>query len=262
MVKVSQLHSIELADAYVHLLENPPRTDYTLHRIYQKEVNGAPLKQAELVIAGAETREKIPLTQEFPVHFKKTYFPKAFFTDPKVEFDATAKAAELLDMPGPIGHESHVFRNTFIPGKPWNRHSPFGITPEDRNFQVAAGLPEMQMIGLWAMLEEVYAQVKKLHAARMLHGDLQLHNIIVCPSPIRPFLIDWEVCTVSFEGSEEDWEKRRLNDLREILREAVFAQSKLGLQEGALSAECLERLPELFDNPKSVLRRLKEIGVH
>jgi hypothetical protein len=262
MVKLSALHSIELAEAYQHLLKQPQQKDYTLHNIYLKEVNGTPLKQAELVIAGAQTREAIPLAAEFPVHFKKSYFPQSFFTDPQVEFESTAQAAKILEMPGPIGYERTVFRNSFIPGKPWNRHSPFGITPEDRNFQVARSVPESQLIGLWVLLEQVYAQIKKLHAKRFLHGDLQTHNVIVCSSPIRPFIIDYEVSVVEFTGSDEEWEKRRLEDLREFLREAVFVQSVLGRQEGELSAESLELLPKLFENPKSVLKRLKEIGVH
>lgn len=262
MVKLSELHSIELADPYLSLLEKPQQKDYTLHRIYQKEVNGLPLKLAEIVIAGAETRAAIPLAAQFPVHFKKTYFPKSFFTDPKVEYEATRTAAQLLGMPGPIGFEQTVFRNSFIPGKPWNRHSPFGISPVDRNFQVARSVPETQLIGLWYLLEQVYDQMKKLHAQRFLHGDLETHNIIVCHSPLRPFIIDYEVAVVEFKGSEEDWEKKRLEDLCEILREAMFIQSVLGQQEGPLSSESLELLPKLFENPKSVLRRLKEIGVH
>lgn len=262
MVKLSDLHSIELADAYQHLLEKPQLKDYTLHKIYLKEVNGAPLKQAELVIAGLQTREAIPLAAEYPVHFKKTYFPKSFFTDPKVEFEATTKAAQILDMPGPIGHEPFVFRNSFIPGKAWNRHSPFGISPEDRNFQIARTLPEAQLIGLWYLLEQIYGQVKKLHATRFLHGDLETHNIIVCNSPLRAFIIDYEVSVADFKGSEEDWEKLCLKDLREILREAVFIQSVLGRQESELSVESFNLLPQLFSNPKSVLKRLKEVGVH
>lgn len=262
MVKLSDLHSIELADAYLHLLDNPQRSDYTLHRIYQKEVNGTPLKQAELVIAGSQTREAIPLTREFPVHFKKSYFPQSLFTDPKVEYESTAEAARLLGMPGPLGYEAAAFRNTFIPGRPWDRLSPFGVTPEDRNFQLARDMPGAQLIGLWYLLEQVYAQIKTLHAQRFLHGDLQTHNVIVCSSPIRAFLIDFEVSVVKFEGDDATWEKRRLEDLREFLKEAVYVQSALGRQEGELSAESLELLPKLFKDANSVAKRLKEIGVH
>lgn len=262
MVKLSELHSIQLAEAYEHLLTRPQQKDYTLHNIYLKTANDTPLKQAELVLAGKQTREAIPLTAEYPVHFKKTYFPQSLFTDPKVEFASTQKAAEILGMPGPIGFEANVFRNSFIPGKSWNRLSPFGILPEDRNFQLARELPEAQLIGLWWLLEQVYTQVKTLHAHRFIHGDLQMHNVIVCNSPIRAFIIDYEVSIVDFTGDDETWEQKRRADLHEILREAVFIQSALGRQEGDLSGESMELLPHLFQNPKNILRRLKDIGAH
>jgi hypothetical protein len=45
-------------------------------------------------------------------------------------------------------------------------------------------------------------QIEKLHAQRFCHGDLELHNIVICALPIQTFLVD-------FESSERAFLARR-----------------------------------------------------
>jgi hypothetical protein len=262
MVHLSEQHSIELAEEYRHLLKRPQQKDYVLHTIYVKTVNEMPLKQAELVIAGNETLESVPRARHYPVHFRKTYYPQSFFTDPRVEFDTTQKAADLLGMPEPVGYSRTVFRNSFIPGRTFDRVSPFGASPEDRNIAIGRDAPVAQLAGIWRLLEEIFAQITTLHENRFSHGDMQLHNILVCPSPLRAFLIDFEVSVADFDGPDEDWEKKVYTDLEEILREAIYVQTALGCQQGPLAERSLELLPRLFRNPKPFENRLTEVGLH
>ncbi len=262
MVELSTFHRIALAEEYEHLVKHPQRTDYSLHTVYVKEVNGQPLKQADLVIAGVETREKIPQAEKYPVHFRKTYYPQSFFTDPAIEFEATQRAAEILHAPAPVGYSKTKFRSSFIPGRTYKKLSPFGASPYDRNINLARQCPEGQLIGLWHILEEIYRQLKRLHEHRFLHGDMQLQNIIVCPSPIRAFLVDFEVSVLDFDGPDEEWEEKCLADEEEILREAIYIQTALGQQQGELSERSVEMLSKLFPRPARFEETLKEAGLH
>ncbi len=261
MVSLSQFHSIQLAEEYEHLLKKPQEKDYVLHTIFVKTVNEQPLKQADLVIAGNQTLKDVPLARDYPVHFRKTYYPQSFFADPKIEFETTARASELLQMPGPVGYSSNIFRNSYIPGKTYNRLTPFGATPEDRNIHIASDTPEAQLIGLWKLLEDVYQQIDLLHKQRFAHGDLQLQNILVCPSPLKAFLIDFEVAVMDFDGPDEEWEKKVFVDLEAILREAVYVQTALGRQTGGLAEKSMDYLGRLFRHPQVFERRLTEVGL-
>lgn len=255
---LSPLHSVEIAEAYAHLVEQPSEKDFPLHTIARKTAaNGRPLVHSELVIAGRQTRETYPLAARYPVHFLKSYHPWSLHGDPAVEFENTRAAAEILGSPPPIGCDANTFRSTFIPGRPLSKLSPFtGVEPPDRCIPLAREADSAALIGLWRIAEEVFSQLETLHARRFAHGDAELHNIIVCLAPVRAFLIDFESSERDFSGSEKQWTEQRRRDRCELLRLAVFLQCGLGRQAGALAETALQALPYIFRHPSALLASL------
>jgi len=112
------------------------------------------------------------------------------------------------------------------------------------------------LIGLWRLVEDVFEQIEKLHSQRFCHGDLELHNVVVCTGPIQTFLTDLESSDRAFSGPETIWERRRSRDLFELLRLAIYLQCGLGRQQGRLARKSLEDLPKLFDYASTFLARL------
>jgi serine/threonine protein kinase len=212
---------------------------------------------AELVIAGKETLDRFPRAREFPLHFRKTYFPASFHGDPQVEFDKQTRAASLIACPEPIGWSPLSFRSCFLPGKPFSRISPFGLEPEENNIQVARELPLATAAGLWHLLEQAFQLLQKLHAGGFLHGDTELHNLIVCSSPLEVLLIDFENAKERESLTEPQWEKARAADLKMLLREAVFLQCALGPQTTEMAALAWESMECIVNSPNRFRREIK-----
>jgi hypothetical protein len=212
---------------------------------------------SELVIAGTRARAVFPLAARYPVHFLKSYHPWSFHGDPGVEFENSRAASEILGTPEPIGFDRNSFRTPFLPGKPLSRLSPFtGVEPPPRCLDIAQRSDQGALIGLWRLVEEVFEQVEKLHAHRFSHGDLELQIVVICTSPIRAFLIDFEGSDRAFASPEKAWKQRCARDLFELLRLAIYLQCGLGRQLGPLARKSLEELPNLFASPSTFVARL------
>jgi hypothetical protein len=257
-VSLSPLHTIELAEGLAHLLVKPPEKDFPLYSISRKTApDGRELVHSELVIAGKRTRATYPLADQYPVHFLKSYHPWSFHGNPRIEFENNQAAAQILGTPEPIGFDNNSFRAPFIPGKPLSKLSPFtNIEPLHRCIGIAQQIEPATLIGLWRLGEEVFAQIDKLHSQRFCHGDLELHNIIVCTGPIQTFLVDFEGSEKAFSGTEKNWEQRRWGDLFELLRLAVYVQCGIGSQRGPLARKALQDLPKLFQDASTFSARL------
>jgi hypothetical protein len=257
IIPVSPRHSIKLAQAYHHLMDSPPGSDFVVRTLLQRKVGDTPLMSAELVIAGKETRERFPRAGEFPLHFRKTYFPASLHGDPQVEFNNQTRAATLLDCPPPIGWSPLSFRSCFLPGKPFSKISPFGLEPEEQNIQVARELPIASAAGLWSLLEQAYKLLNTLHAGGITHGDAELHNFIVCPSPLELLVIDFENVREKASLGAQEWESAKAEDLKMILREAVFLQCALGPQPSELARCAWDRMDSIMDSPNRFRREIR-----
>ncbi len=259
-VPVSALHSIVVAETLYPLLDRPQEKDFSLHTIARKTgPDGRDLVHSELVIAGRQSRERFPTARVYPIHFLKSYNPWALHGRPENEYENTRAAASILRSPLPIGYDDSSFRAAFIPGKPLSRISPFtNVDPPERCLGIAAETEPAVLIGLWKLAEEVFEQLSKLHEHRFFHGDMELHNIIVCTAPVQAFLIDYESAICDFSGSDEEFEDLRFRDLEELLRLAVYLQAGLGRQENALAQASQDYLPRLFRNADTFNARLDE----
>ncbi len=259
-VNLSPLHRIDIAEAVHYLIDRPQENDFPLHTIMRKDApDGRELLRAELVLAGRKTREAHPEAWTYPVHFLKTYHPLSFHSDPKTEFENARAASEILGTPPPIGHGTHTIRLPFFPGKSLSRFSPFtDVEPPERCLGIAQETPPAHLIGLWRLAEGVFQQLQRLHAQRFLHGDMELHNAVVCTAPIGVFLIDYESATPAFSGPEDAWEKKREADLKPLLELAVYIQAGLGRQRGPLAEASLAAVSRLFRSPDTFLARLEE----
>jgi hypothetical protein len=249
LVEVSPRHTVRLAAEYAPWIERAPTHDFVVRTILRREANGLPLMSADIVIAGEDTRQKFPVAGSYPLHFRKTYFPGRLHGDPRDEFERHSEAATLLGLPPPIGWSPTEFRSCLLPGTPYDRLSPFGLEPEGANLTRARDLPLATAAGLYRCLEEAYSALTRLHAHGLSHGDPELHNFIVCPSPLETLLIDFEAAVRREALSEQAWEKRCRADLVAVLREAICLQCALGPQRGPLAEAAWAGLDGLFKEP-------------
>lgn len=256
LVRVSPRHSVSVGPEYAVWIKRAPRQDFVVRTILKREANGMPLMAADIVIAGEETRASYPLAASYPLHFRKTYYPGRLHGDPRQERDRQNEAAEVLGIPPAIGATHQIFRSCFLPGTPYSRLSPFGIEPEEANLPQAKQLNLATAAGLWRMLHEAFDSLARLHEAGLIHGDLELHNLVVCPAPLECILIDFEA-SMRQDELGDDFEKRRRDDFLPMLREAILLQCALGPQPGPLAEMARARVAELFKRPE---RFLTEIG--
>ena len=258
MVQVSPRHSVRLAREYVHLISKPPKSDYVVRTIVRREANGLPLMSAEIVIAGGPTRKEHPLADKYPLHFRKTYAPARLHGDPSKEYEYQEFASKLIGVSLPIGYGPDVFRSCLVPGRPYNRLSPFGTEPEESNMRSARDLPLASAAGLWRLAEQALDSLTKLHEGGLAHGDAEMHNFVVCPAPLELVVIDFESSMPRDAMERDAWDKRRAMDLVPLLREAVFLQCALGRQTGPLAELAWERMGSLFRAPDRFRRAIEE----
>ena len=257
LIQVSPRHAVRVGAEYAVWIKKAPRQDFVVRTIMKREANGMPLMSADIVIAGDETRSLYPLAKSYPLHFRKTYYPGRLHGDPRQERDRQNEAAEILGIPPAIGATHQIFRSCFLPGVPYSRLSPFGTEPEEANLPLAKKLDLAKAAGLWRLLHEAHDALLRLHDAGIAHGDLELHNLIVCGSPLECILIDFEATVRKEELEAPVFEKRCNEDFLPMLKEAILLQCALGAQPGPLALRARERVEKLFKRPE---RFLTEIG--
>ena len=257
IVAVSPQHSVRLAREYVDLLERPQQKDYVVRTIARREVNDLPLMFAEIVVAGKETRERHPLSVTYPLHFRKTYSAARLRGDTAKEFENQTLASQIIDLAPPIGFGPYVFRSCLAPGRPYDRLSPFGVEPEESNLRIAQKLPLAAAAGLWGFAESALKQLSSLHGSGLAHGDAQLQNFVVCPSPVDLVIIDFEAAVKREDVDDDAWQARCDEDLTPLLREAVFLQCALGRQRGPLADASERALDRLFRSPDRFRRSIE-----
>jgi hypothetical protein len=258
LVSVSPKHRVRLAGEYAVLLDKPQKRDFVVRTIEKRQANGLPLMTAEIVIAGVETRSLHPLSEKYPLHFRKTYFAARLRGDPAHEFESAAQASGLLGLPPPIGYTHESFRSCLVPGVPYARLSPFGADPESRNLHVAHELPLGTAAGLWRFLEQGFSALETLHEAGLAHGDAELSNFLACPTPLGLVLVDFESAVKREALDAAAWTERRADDLAPLLREALFLQCSIGLQEGALAQRAWDEAPRVLKEPERFRRAIEE----
>jgi hypothetical protein len=257
LVPVSPRHTVLLSREYLAFIDTPPQRDYVVRTVAKRQVGAMTLMSGDLVIASAETRATFPLALRYPLHFRKSYFPGQMHGDTKDEFDNHARASALIDIPPPIGHTPNTFRSCLLPGHPYSRLSPFEAEPPSANIALAEKLPLASAAGLWRLCEDALAKHLTLQAGGLAHGDAELHNLIVCPTPLEIVLIDFEASIDQRSQSEDAWQKRCALDLAPLLREALYLQCSLGRQVGKLAELSLARLPKLLDYPERFERAIE-----
>jgi hypothetical protein len=256
-VAVSPGRTVLLAAELFPLIEKAPRQDFVVRTRSRREANGLPLMTAELIIAGADTREAHPAAATYPLHFRKTYFPGRLHGDPRVEFEQQRLASQLCATPPPIGYEAAVFRSCLVPGQSYARLTAFGGEPPENNIAKAQKLPFATAAGLWRIAEDMLSQHLLLHEGGLAHGDAELHNFIVCSAPLAPILIDFEAAVRRETIDDAAWDLRRGRDLEPLLREAIYLQCALGRQPSRLGELSWSRLEQLFRSHERFRRAIE-----
>jgi hypothetical protein len=258
LVPVSPRHAVLLSREYLTFIDTPPQRDYVVRTVAKRQVGSMTLMTGDLVIGSAETRSSFPLAAKYPLHFRKSYFPGQMHGETKDEFANHERASAMIDIPPPIGHTPNTFRSCLLPGHPYSRVSPFfGVDPETANIAEAEKLPLASAAGLWRLSEEALSKLLILQGGGLAHGDAELHNFIVCPTPLELVLIDFEGSIDRQTQTEEAWLKRCALDLEPLLREAVYLQCALGRQQGKLAELSLARLPQLLKHPEQFQRAIE-----
>jgi hypothetical protein len=258
LVAVSPRHYVRLASELWASIETPPARDFVVRTVERRVANGLPLMAAEIVIAGRETRDRHPLADAYPLHFKKTYAAARLHGDTAREYGGAARASELLGAAPPIGYSPDAFRSCLVPGTPYRRLSPFGVEPEEGNLRFARDQSLAVSAGLWRLLDEAFRRLRSLHDGGLAHGDAELSNFIVTPAPLEVVIVDFEAAVVKDEVTDGAWRERLDEDLGPLLREAVFLQCALGRQEGELAARAWEEAPRLFRDAERFQRAIVE----
>lgn len=254
-ILVSPRYKVSLDADYLYMIDRAPREDFVVRTLAKRAAGEMPLMSGDLVIAGAATRERYPLAREFPLHFRKTYYPGRMFGDPRLEFEHHQFASALIDVPAPIGYSGTTFRSCLLPGTPLDRLSVLGTEPDESNIAEAQKLCFAAAGGLWRLLEGALEILNRLHEGGMVHGDAHLHNFIVCRSPLAVFPIDFELARTQSSVEPETWESLRFADAQFLLKVALYLQCALGLQEGQLADESMSRLDDLV-RPAATFRRV------
>lgn len=254
---VSPRHSVRLALEYQTLVKKPQRRDFVVRTIAKREANGMPLMTAEIVIAGEETRAESELAREYPLHFRKTYFPGRLHGEPKDEYERQLLASRIIDAPPPIGFSERVFRTCLIPGKPYSALSPFRAEPIEANLPQARELELATAAGLWKLAEDAARLLFTLHEGGLAHGDAELHNFVVCPAPLEILPIDYEGARLQSDLSDDDWRTVTLEDFDALLRQAILLECCLGAQRGKLAELAAERMDALFKDPDRFRREIE-----
>lgn len=256
LIQVSPRHAVLVGAEYAVWIKKAPRQDFVVRTIMKREANGMPLMSADIVIAGEETRATYPLAASYPLHFRKTYYPGRLHGDPRQERDRQNEAAEILGIPPAIGATHQIFRSCFLPGSPYHRLSPFGAEPEEANLPIARKLHVAHAAGLWRLLVDAFDALTRLQQAGIAHGDLELHNLIVCASPLEMILIDFEATVRKEELDDAAWEKRCQDDFLPMLKEAILLQCALGAQPGPMAEMARQRIEKLFKRPDKFLTEI------
>ena len=248
LVNVSPRHRLTLASELCPLLDKAPQKDFVVRTIAHREANGMPLMTADIVIASAETRSRYPGADAYPLHFRKRYYPGRMHGEPKDEFDNQARAHALINVPPPIGYADKEFRTCMIPGRPLSTLADFTISPVERNIERAQNMSLAELAGNWRLCEAMYDQLSALHAGGMRHGDAEIHNCVVCPSPLEALLIDFEGASGRrTDETEAQWQSQCREDLSPLLRQAVFLQTGLGAQDSQLGQLSRGQIADLFE---------------
>jgi hypothetical protein len=257
VVEVSPRHAVTVDDDYMALIRRAPQQDFVVRTLAKRMAGDMPLMSGELVIASHATREAHPLAATYPLHFRKTYYAGQLRGDPRGEFERHLEASRILGIPAPIGYAGATFRSCLLPGRPFDLITPFGSEPEESNIKHADKLPLASAAGLWLLAEKIMHTHGTLHEAGMTHGDAELHNFIVCSTPLDVLPIDFDMAVVRSAVSEEEWQLRCARDLEPLLRIAVFLQCALGAQQGTLAELSLARIESLFARPAPFLRAIE-----
>ena len=256
LIQVSPRHTVRIGAEYAVWIKRAPRQDFVVRTIMKREANGMPLVSADIVIAG-ERRAAAFRSPRATRCISADVLPGRLHGDPRQERDRQNEAAEILGIPPAIGATHQTFRSCFLPGGPYNRLSPFGAEPEEANLPLAKKLDLAAAAGLWRLLQEAFDSLTRLHGAGIAHGDVELHNLIVCASPLECILIDFEATVKKDELDAATFDKRCQGDFLPVLKEAILLQCALGAQPGALAEMARARVKEVFKRPD---RFLAEIG--
>ena len=95
---------------------------------------------------------------------------------------------------------------------------------------------------MWWLCRQTFDKLVRLHEEGLVHGDMELHNIAVAPSPAGAVLIDFELAKWKKDLTAGDWDKAVKSDFNELLKEAVYLQCALGRQPGPLADLAMARI--------------------
>lgn len=216
------------------LFQQPPQDDVLLQTIYE-----TPFVRGDIVLAGKKTRAAHPMTQYYPVHFRKTYLEKmAGWESPTSHEEKQTMMVwghfEEEGCPGrvprPLGCEPDTFRSELIQAKTVGALSPVHNCndPQELARQITeARKHPSDLRKLWAGLEAVRDAMAMLHSGGMLHKDAHRENLMIAydgqgnPSG---HLIDFETSEEDPRFATPEWARATYEDCKLLIEEATLVR--------------------------------------
>lgn len=224
------------------IIKHPPKEDVVLHKIYETA-----FVIGEIVIAGKETRKAHPLTEFFPIHFRKTYKGTSRWeTNPAQETLISQYVWEYFSevttpdsdnppaqCPRPLGCDHKTYRSQLIEAKSLGSLSPIQIRGDDSPKTIACQILQARehyggVSWLWNGLEALNKAVDLFHQGGFLHKDLHRENMMLSQRNGK-----WRAALIDFETTIEE----AISDTLEW-KEACLADKSLFLEEACLIRLC------------------------
>jgi hypothetical protein len=259
------------------LFQQPPPDDVLLQTIYE-----TPFVRGDIVMAGRKTREKFPLTQQYPIHFKKTYLEKmAGWESPtalehrqtEMVWQHFEECGEPGRVPKGLGNTPETFRSELIQAKTLGSLSPVHNCndPEELARQIAAIRGNgMNIKQLWDGAEALREAMSTMHNGGMLHKDAHRENLMVSfdkAGTPTPHIIDFETLEEDARFGTNEWLRATWEDCRHLIEEATLirmcaAPGEIPIEDTRLTKEVkhlASSSPKIL-SVRRILATLKEIA--
>ena len=260
-IAVSPRHTVLLATELYPLVEKAPRQDFVVRTRARREANGLPLMTAELVIAGEETRQAHPPPRPIRCTFARPTSPDGCTAIRRSSSSSTCWRRSSAGRRRRSGTRPTCFAAAWCRASPTraSRRSAASLPRTTSPRRRSCRWRPRRGCGGWP--RKRWRSCSCFRSGGLAHGDAELHNIIVCPAPLEPILIDFEAAVATGRRwTSAAWEARCEQDLQPLLREAVYLQCALGRQPSPLGERSWNRLGELFRSPDRFRRAIETAG--
>ena len=169
--------------------------------------------------------------------------------DPREEFDRQSEAAELIGSRRRSAGRTTPFGAACFPAPRTTASRPSRSSRRTPSCTSPAICRCRSRPGSGRCVNRRFAGCPSCTRAASLHRDAELHNFIVCASPLEIVMIDFEGAATRKGLAPEAWDEAIRTDFDALAKEGALLQCSLGRQRGGFAEHCLRRGITLFRDP-------------